>query len=136
MDLVIEVSQASGPALTPTIDRTYVQSSFIVRDSQTVAIAGLITDSYSLAKKRVPLLGDIPIIGALFGSTERNERRRELIIFLTPSVIRTLPTAVELTLEFRRALRNAYSFIEKFEKEDEELRRRRREEEAGIAPQN
>jgi type II secretory pathway component GspD/PulD (secretin) len=69
------------------------------------------SDSYSLGKNRVPVLGDIPIIGALFGTTERSVSRRELVIFITPQVIRTLPTAAELTLEFRRALRISYDFI-------------------------
>ena len=111
MDVVIEVSNATGPSLTPTINRTYSQSSFIVRDGQTIGIAGLMSDSYSLGKSRVPVIGDIPIIGALFGTTERSVSRRELVIFITPQVIRSLPTAAELTLEFRRALRHAYDFI-------------------------
>ncbi len=118
MDVVIEVSNASGPALTPTIDRTYAQTSFIVRDGQTVGIAGLMTDSLSIGKNRVPVVGDIPILGALFGTTEKNVRRRELVIFITPSVVRSLPTAAELTLEFRRALRYSYDFIKSQEEKD------------------
>lgn len=124
MDLVIEVSNATGPSLTPTINRTYSQSSFIVRDGQTIGIAGLMSDSFSLGKSRVPVLGDIPILGALFGTTERTVSRRELVIFITPRVIRNLPTAAELTLEFRRALRLSYDFIN----EQEELDRQTIEE--------
>jgi general secretion pathway protein D len=129
MDVVIEVSNATGPALTPTINRTYSQSSFIVRDGQTVGIAGLISDSYSLGKSRVPVVGDIPIIGALFGTTERTVSRRELVIFITPQVIRTLPTAAELTLEFRRALRISYDFIAGDEEMDRLTKERNRKKE-------
>jgi general secretion pathway protein D len=120
MDVVIEVSNATGPALTPTIDRTYAQTSFIVKDGQTVGIAGLMTDSLSVGKNRVPVVGDIPILGALFGTTEKNIRRRELVIFITPSVVRSLPTAAELTVDFRRALRYSYEFIKAQEEKDRE----------------
>lgn len=129
MDLVLEVSSASGPALTPTINRNYIQSSFIVRDGQSAAIAGLISDSHNVGKNRVPLLGDIPILGTLFGTTTRTDRRFELVIFITPQVIRNLPSSTELTLEFRRALRNAYHYIGQMEQEQEELIERRRQEE-------
>ena len=129
MELVLEVSSATGPPLTPTINRNYIQSTFIVRDGQTVGIAGLISDSHSVERKRVPLVGDIPILGALFGTTAKNERRFEMIIFITPRVIRNLPTSAELTLEFKRALRNAYDFIQKMDERQEELIERRRQRE-------
>ena len=129
MDVVIEVSNATGPPLTPTINRTYSQSSFIVRDGQTVGIAGLMSDVYSLGKNRVPVVGDIPILGALFGTTERTVSRRELVIFITPQVIRTLPTAAELTLEFRRALRISYDFIAREEELDRVTKEQNRQKE-------
>jgi len=129
LDLAIEISNATGDALTPTINRNYVQTSLIARDHQTVAIAGVISDSNSLSTSRVPLLGDIPILGALFGQTDKRKRRFELLFLITPKVIRNLPTAVELTLDFQRALQNAYGYINRKEREDEELRQRRRKEE-------
>ena len=129
IDLAIEISNATGDALTPTINRNYVQTSLIARDNQTVAIAGVISDSNSLSKNRVPLLGDIPILGALFGQTDKRKRRFELLFLITPKVIRNLPTAVELTLDFQRALRNAYGYINRKEREDKELRERRHKEE-------
>jgi len=129
MDLVLEISSATGPALTPTINRNYIQSTFIVRDGQSIGIAGLISDSDSLSKKRVPVLGDVPIIGALFGTTENNQRRFELVIFITPKVINNLPTSAELTLEFKRALKNSYDYINRMNDERQELIEKRRQEE-------
>jgi general secretion pathway protein D len=129
MDLVLEISSATGPALTPTINRNYIQSSFIVGDGQTVGIAGLISDSYNLSRNRVPLLGDIPILGALFGQTSRDERRAELIIFITPRVIRNLPTATEMTLDFKRALRDSYEFINTQQEKEAALVEERRQKE-------
>ena len=128
MDLAIEVSSAIGAALTPTINRSYVETSLIVRDGQTVAIAGVISDSLNQSRSRVPLLGDIPILGALFGQTTKDRRRAELIVFITPHVIRNLPTAVELTLDFQRSLKHAHGFIERKRSEEKQLRQRRRDE--------
>jgi general secretion pathway protein D len=129
MDLAVEVSAAVGTGLTPTINRNYVETSLIIQDGQTVAIAGIMSDQLSTARNRVPVLGDIPILGVLFGQTSRNARRSELIFLITPHVIRNLPTAAELTLEFKRALRNAYEVIEDRESQQRELLRKRREEE-------
>jgi general secretion pathway protein D len=129
MELVLEVSSATGPALTPTINRNYIQSTFIVRDGQTIGIAGLISDSHSIERKRVPLVGEVPILGSLFGTTAKSDRRFEMIIFITPRVIRNLPTSAELTLEFKRALRNAYDFIQQMDERQEELIEQRRQRE-------
>lgn len=134
MDVVLEVSSATGPTLTPTIQRNYIQSSFIVRDGQSIGIAGLISDTFDVSRKRVPLLGDIPILGGLFGTTSKRERRFELIIFITPQVIRDLPTSAELTLDFKRALRNAYQFIQRVEEEERRLKQERQEDEGAGRP--
>ncbi len=136
MDLAIEVSNATGPALTPTINRNFVRTSMIVRDGQQVGIAGIISDSYDVSTDRVPLLGDIPYFGALFGQTTKNRRRFELLFLITPHVIRNLPTTVELTLDFKRGLRNAYGFIERKEIEEKKLKERRREEEKSESETN
>jgi general secretion pathway protein D len=129
MDLAIEVSSASGAALTPTINTNSITTSMIVRDGQTIALAGIISDQTSVARDRVPLLGDIPIVGALFGQTTRTRRRAELIFFITPRVIHNLPTAAELTLDFKRALQKAYDFIDKKEVEERDLIQKRRDQE-------
>ena len=136
MDLAIEVSSATGPALTPTINRNFVRTSMIVRDGQTVGIAGIISDSYDFSTDRMPILGDIPYVGALFGQTTKNRRRFELLFLITPHVIRNLPTAAELTVEFRRGLVNAYGFIERKEMEERELKERRRQEEQSKTETN
>ncbi len=135
LDLAIEVSAAVGDPLIPTINRNYVQTSLIARDNETIAIAGVISDSLNKSRTRIPLLGDIPVLGAIFGQTSRNKRRFELIFLITPRVVRNVATAVELTLDFRRALRNAYGFVERMERQEEELiERRRREELEGQPP--
>ena len=129
LELSLEVSSSSGDSLTPTITRSFVETTLICRDGQSVAIGGIITENNSLSKKRIPVLGDIPIIGALFGTTSKVYTRTEIIFLITPSVVHSLPTAVELTLEFQRALRGSYDFIQKKRAERKELIDRRKAEE-------
>lgn len=126
MDLAIEVSSATGTALTPTINRNFITTSLMVEDGQTIALAGIISDQVDVSQSRIPILGDIPILGALFGKTARNTRRTELIFFITPHVIHNLPTATELTLDFLQALERAYEFIERKEREENKLIQERR----------
>jgi type IV pilus assembly protein PilQ len=58
-----------------------------LRDGQTLIVAGIIQDSDRTTISKVPILGDIPILGALFRSTQRDNSRREVIVLLTPQVL-------------------------------------------------
>lgn len=58
-----------------------------VRDGQTLVLSGIIQESDRVTTSKVPILGDIPILGALFRSTNRSNERRELIVLLTPQII-------------------------------------------------
>jgi len=58
-----------------------------VRDGQTLVLSGIIQESDRVTVSKVPILGDIPLLGALFRSTNQNEERRELIVLLTPEII-------------------------------------------------
>ncbi|HEY3132106.1 MAG TPA: secretin N-terminal domain-containing protein [Acidobacteriota bacterium] len=129
MDLSIEVSSAVGSTLTPTINRNYVETSLVVRDGHTIAIGGIISDSDTLDRSRVPLLGDLPILGALFGTTEKKHRRSELIILITPHVVGSVPQSDSVSSEFRRALKRAYDFVnDKEQSQDKRIEERTRKE--------
>jgi type IV pilus assembly protein PilQ len=58
-----------------------------LRDGQTLILAGIIQESDRATVRKVPLLGDLPLIGALFRSTERNNQRQEVIVLVTPQVL-------------------------------------------------
>ena len=58
-----------------------------LRDSQTLILSGIIQESDRTTVRKVPILGDIPILGALFRSTERANQRQEVIVLLTPQII-------------------------------------------------
>jgi general secretion pathway protein D len=59
----------------------------IVWDGQTVVLGGLIAESVTKTKDKVPLLGDLPIAGRLFRSESSSTRKKNLLIFVTPTII-------------------------------------------------
>ena len=62
-------------------------TNIIVKDGQTIVIGGLFRDVVVTTRNQVPLLGDIPFLGALFRSTDDSSRREEVIVLLTPHII-------------------------------------------------
>jgi len=71
----------------PIIDTREVDTMIKTRNGQTIVIAGLITDKINDTTKSVPLLGDIPFIGAAFKQIVQEKRKSELVILLTPYVL-------------------------------------------------
>jgi type IV pilus assembly protein PilQ len=70
----------------PGVLTNSANTSVIVRNSQTAVIAGLVKQSKSDSGSGVPILRDIPLIGALFGSRSVSDRNNELVIFITPTI--------------------------------------------------
>lgn len=68
-------------------ERQLTSGQIRVRDGQTLVLSGIIQESDRVESSKVPILGDIPLLGALFRSTNRTNDRRELIVLLTPEVI-------------------------------------------------
>jgi MSHA biogenesis protein MshL len=58
------------------------------RDGQVVVIGGLMTESSNDTRQRVPVAGDVPVVGALFGRSNRSSNKRELVILLKPTVVK------------------------------------------------
>jgi type IV pilus assembly protein PilQ len=80
----------SGATFTPNgtlIDNNSSKSELLVPDGQTVVIGGLTQTTVQLTKSGIPLLVDLPIIGRLFGYTNRQETRRDLLILITPHIV-------------------------------------------------
>ena len=78
-----------GDAGTATLlsERQLTSGQVRVRDGQTLVLSGIIQESERTETSKVPILGDIPILGALFRSNDRTSERRELIVLLTPQII-------------------------------------------------
>lgn len=88
---VVRAPQA--PAQTPNgeiflVSERSLNSGLIrLRDNQTLILSGIIQDSDRTTVSKVPILGDIPLLGALFRSTNRQNQRQEVIVLLTPQIL-------------------------------------------------
>ncbi len=72
----------------PIIRTRTAQTTVVIRDGDTLVIGGLIDDQDTKGVNKVPLLGDIPILGAFFRSTTTKKIRNELLVFVTPRIVR------------------------------------------------
>lgn len=86
------------------VDRRETTTHLIVKDAQTVVVSGILRSEDSDVKRKVPLLGDIPLVGELFTSTERSKRKTELIAFITPIVVDTSTGASNVSAKDRENL--------------------------------
>ncbi|HID36930.1 MAG TPA: pilus (MSHA type) biogenesis protein MshL [Ghiorsea sp.] len=82
------VGTATSPlgSTAPILDIKQASTLVRVRDGETVVIGGLIQDETSENERKIPLLGDIPVLGSLFTSSYKHKQRTELVIFLTPKI--------------------------------------------------
>ncbi len=83
-------------SVLPSITTRRVQTTVQLMDGQSLAIAGLIKNNVTETIKRIPLLGEIPILGALFRSSEFQTDRTELMFVITPRLIKPLDVAQAL----------------------------------------
>jgi len=87
-----------------------ISSSVAINSGETLVLGGLIRENKAFVKSGVPLLKDIPILGALFGQTVTSSTRTELIVMLTPRIVRNVNEARLVTEEYRRKLTNLEYF--------------------------
>jgi general secretion pathway protein D len=83
-----------------------LESTVLVDDGQIVVLGGLIQDDNQSAVDKVPLLGDIPYLGALFKYESRNRKRTNLMIFLRPVILKDDKAAASLTADRYEYIRN------------------------------
>ena len=83
----------------PTTNKRSIESTIVVDDGQIIVLGGLIEDNYSTTRSKVPILGDIPLLGALFRSENRSRKRTNLMVFLRPVVMRDQTATDRLSLD-------------------------------------
>lgn len=83
-----------------SINKTEATTNLVAQDGETIIIGGLIREDVTKAKDGIPFLSKIPLIGNLFGTTTDNTTRAELIILLTPRVVRTMEEAGGVTSDY------------------------------------
>lgn len=81
----------------PIVNQRQAQTTVAVQDGHTVILGGIMRSTVSSTVKKIPLLGDIPILGNLFRSTSKNNQKTELLVFMTPRVVRNPEEASSIT---------------------------------------
>src|SRR5271170_2428212 len=87
-DSVGTVVVASGGVNVPSIDTRAITTQVLVSDGQTVVVGGILQTTETDNETKVPYLGDIPVLGNLFKTTTKINKKDELLIFVTPKIIR------------------------------------------------
>ena len=120
LEITQEVSSL-GPSISfgddteaPTLNKTEATTNLVAQDGQTIIIGGLIRDDSTKDKSGIPYLSSIPLIGWLFGNWSDLSSRTELVILLTPRVIRTQTEAANVTGDY----------VNKYKGMDEDLQKR------------
>jgi general secretion pathway protein D len=93
---------------SPTISKKEIASSVAVADGETIVLGGLISDTVTDNKNGVPFFYQLPIIGSLFGATSKNDTKTELVILITPRVVKSKQDSRVISNEFKRKLTNIY----------------------------
>ncbi|HAA55018.1 MAG TPA: type II secretion system protein GspD [Myxococcales bacterium] len=113
MDVDLEVTEIAGqnPELGPTTTKRKIKTTIRVSDNQTAVIGGLMRDKVSDGVSKVPFLGDIPILGALFRVTKKSTEKQNLLVFLTPHIV---SNAADFRRIFLQKMKERKQFLQTF----------------------
>ncbi len=111
-----EISDLTGQAPIGTLgavpfSKRTAQTQLVVKDQQTVVIGGLVRSRVARTDTKIPLLGDIPVLGALFRSSSSSLQKSNLILVLTPYIIREQS---DLRTVFERKLQERQEFLDHY----------------------
>ncbi|AGC44214.1 general secretion pathway protein D [Myxococcus stipitatus DSM 14675] len=102
---------SDNPVLGPTTSKRSAKTTVIAKDQETVVLGGIMQDRTIESVNKIPVLGDIPLIGNLFRDTTRKKTKTNLLLFLTPYIIRG-PEDFRIILE--RKMKERQQFVEQF----------------------
>jgi len=114
--VIMEIKQSVSDAVASTvgvtasaaIDKKEINSSVAVLDGETIVLGGLIKQSRTYNKAGMPWLHELPWIGPLFGNTQNDDDKDELVVLITPRVVKSKQDSRVVTNEFRRKLTGIY----------------------------
>jgi general secretion pathway protein D len=100
-------ASTQGSANGPTTNKRSIESNVLVEDGAIVVLGGLMQDEYGSSADKVPVMGDLPIVGNLFKSESRNRTKSNLMVFLRPVVVRDATSTQQLSLDRYDLMRGA-----------------------------
>ena len=103
----VKASTAANPATNggATTTKRSIESNVLVEDGSILVLGGLIAEEYQQNQERVPLLGDIPVVGNLFRNTARTRKKTNLMVFLRPTVLRDAGSTSQFSQDRYEAIR-------------------------------
>ena len=111
-----EVSSIAGSQLPNSTDlitnKREIESTILADDREIIVLGGLINEDVQESVNKVPLLGDIPIVGGLFRSSAKSVQKRNLMVFLRPTILRDSVTTKDLSQEKFNLIRAKQIFQE------------------------
>ncbi|MBT0651520.1 type II secretion system secretin GspD [Geomobilimonas luticola] len=112
LDIYQEISAvkdalSTGAAADITTTKRSAKTSVVVKDKETVVIGGLIQDQETETIKKIPLLGDIPLLGWLFKTTSKQRKKTNLMIVLTPRIVRGVEEMADIAAEQKKRFSDA-----------------------------
>jgi general secretion pathway protein D len=111
VDESTEEIASKDPVLGPTTSKRAAKTVIVAKDQETVVIGGLMQDRVIKSSNKTPLLGDIPLLGWLFRYDTTTKQKLNLLLFLTPYIIRD---ASDFRTIFERKMRERQEFVERF----------------------
>lgn len=103
---VSSISQGSQGAVDLITDKRTITTSVVAENGEIIVLGGLIDERVAESEQRVPLLGSIPILGQLFRYDTSSKQKRNLMVFIKPSILRTPGDTAYFTNEKYRFIRN------------------------------
>ncbi|WP_224369492.1 type II secretion system secretin GspD [Hyalangium versicolor] len=102
---------SSDPVLGPTTSKRSAKTTVVAKDQETVVIGGIMQDRTIESVAKVPVLGDVPLLGHLFRQTTYKKTKTNLLLFLTPYIIKD---QTDFRTIFERKMRERQQFVEEF----------------------
>ncbi len=90
----------------PTTTKRSMETTTIAKDNQTIVVGGLVRDNVTISERKVPLLGDIPFLGWLFRFQSRQTEKLNLLVFLTPQLVRDEHDIADLSARKAKEINN------------------------------
>jgi len=140
LQILAEVSQRRdknvtvGPDTFPAFDTRQAETSAVVQDGDGLVIGGIITDNKNRTRSGIPYLMDIPVIGRFFATTNDDSERTELIMLITPHVIRNRDDSQTVSTDFKNKLSTLRNELERLARDRARLLPRPRPEEIAPVP--
>jgi general secretion pathway protein D len=108
-DETVAISTGTNSVGAPVINRRSADTVVVTENAQTVVIGGLMENKKTESVSKIPFVGDIPLLGALFQRKTKNNVKTELIIFLTPYIVNGTTEMAALTARERDSVKKSFN---------------------------